>query len=148
MFLSLNNAVAVSVAMLLVALCGDPSCEEIRRNPGSGHNHVGAPPAVAGSSSPSLSWHRKASLPSKQRCATCCRELNLALGSSLATIRLTPAVGITNVFLGRISNRHFRARLSVGAHAIRAFDIRLRPKISWLGLSISCVRQHVFGFIP
>ena len=79
-------------------------CKEIRRSLlEAALRHVGAPPAVAGIviaivvlAPESISTVRAAQRDVLQK------SLNLALGSSLATIGLTiPAVAITDTFLGK-----------------------------------------------
>jgi Ca2+:H+ antiporter len=99
-----NNAVAVSVAMLLVALCGVILlAKKFAVILETGLNHVGAPPAVAGIIiamvvlAPESIAAVQAALRNMLQ-----KSLNLALGSSLATIGLTiPAVGVTNIILGK-----------------------------------------------
>jgi len=99
-----SRDVAVSVFMLLLALCGVILIAkkfavllEIVLS------RIGAPPAVSGIviaivvlapesiTAVRAAWHNQLQ-----------KSLNLALGSSLATIGLTiPAVAITNVFIGK-----------------------------------------------
>jgi len=99
-----NGTVAVSAVLLLVALGGVIMiAEEFAVVVEAGLNYVGAPPAVAGIviaiivlAPESISAVRAAQRDVLQK------SLNIALGSSLATIGLTvPAVAITNVALGR-----------------------------------------------
>ncbi len=111
-----NTAVAGSVVLLLVALGGVILLSkkfavilEI------GLNHVGAPQAVAGVviaivvlAPESISAVRAARRDVLQK------SLNLALGSSLATIGLTiPAVAITNIALGKTIEIGLSARDSL-----------------------------------
>ena len=99
-----NTAVTVSVIMLLMALGGVILiAKKFALILEIGLTHVGAPPAVAGIvialvvlAPESITAVRAAQRNELQK------SLNLALGSSLATIGLTiPAVAITNVFLGK-----------------------------------------------
>jgi Ca2+:H+ antiporter len=99
-----NKEVAVSVAMLLVALCGVILvAKKFATILEIGLSLVGAPQAVAGIviaivvlAPESITAVRAAHRNELQK------SLNLALGSSLATIGLTiPAVAITNVFLSK-----------------------------------------------
>jgi len=99
-----NRAVAISVTMLLVALCGVILiAKKFAIILEIGLSIVGAPPAVAGIiiaivvlAPESITAVRAAQRNELQK------SLNLALGSSLATIGLTiPAVAVTNVFLGK-----------------------------------------------
>ena len=99
-----NRAVAISVTMLLMALGGVILiAKKFAVILESGLVHVGAPPAVAAIiiamvvlAPESIAAVRAAWRDVLQK------SLNLALGSSLATIGLTiPAVAITNVILGR-----------------------------------------------
>ena len=90
--------------MLLVALCGVILlAKKFAVILETGLNHVGAPPAVAGIIiamvvlAPESIAAVQAALRNMLQ-----KSLNLALGSSLATIGLTiPAVGITNIILGK-----------------------------------------------
>jgi Ca2+:H+ antiporter len=99
-----NRAVTVSVVALLVALLGVILlAKKFAGILEAGLVHVGAPQAVAGViiamlvlAPESISAVRAAYRDVLQK------SLNLALGSSLATIGLTiPAVAITNIFLGK-----------------------------------------------
>jgi len=99
-----NRTVAVSAIMLLVALCGVILiAKKFATILEIGLSHIGAPPAVAGIviavvvlAPESITAVRAAQRNELQK------SLNLALGSSLATIGLTiPAVAITNVFIGK-----------------------------------------------
>jgi len=99
-----NKAVAVSVTMLLVALCGVILiAKKFAIILEIGLSIVDAPPAVAGIiiaivvlAPESITAVRAAQRNELQK------GLNLSLGSSLATIGLTiPAVAITNVFIGK-----------------------------------------------
>ena len=99
-----NKAVAVSVTMLLLALCGVILiAKKFAIILEIGLSIVGAPPAVAGIiiaivvlAPESITAVRAAQRNELQK------SLNLALGSSLATIGLTiPAVAITNIFIGK-----------------------------------------------
>lgn len=99
-----NREVAVSAVMLLVALCGVILlAKKFAVILEAGLQRAGAPAAVAGIvialvvlAPESISAVQAARRNLLQR------SLNLALGSSLATIGLTiPAVGITNIILGK-----------------------------------------------
>lgn len=99
-----NRTVAVSAIMLLVALAGVIlTAKKFAILLEIGLSHVGAPAAVAGIiiavvvlAPESITAVRAAHNNELQK------SLNLALGSSLATIGLTiPAVAITNVFIGK-----------------------------------------------
>jgi Ca2+:H+ antiporter len=99
-----NRAVVASVLLLLLALFGVILiAEESSVILEHGIAYVGAPPAVAGIviaivvlAPESISAVRAAQRDVLQK------SLNLALGSSLATIGLTvPAVAMTNILLGR-----------------------------------------------
>ncbi|MGB9043439.1 MAG: ionic transporter y4hA [Pseudolabrys sp.] len=99
-----SKLVAVSVAMLLAALCGVILiAKKFAIILELGLSHIGAPQAVAGIiiamvvlTPESITAVRAARRNELQK------SLNLALGSSLATIGLTiPAVAITNIFLGK-----------------------------------------------
>jgi Ca2+:H+ antiporter len=99
-----NRAVAISVMALLVALLGVILlAKKFAGILESGLAHVGAPAAVAGIiiaivvlAPESISAVHAAYRDVLQK------SLNLALGSSLATIGLTiPAVAVTNIFLGK-----------------------------------------------
>jgi len=99
-----NRDVAVSVVLLLVALCGVILiAKKFAVILETGLDYLGAPQAVAGVviaivvlTPESISAVRAARRDVLQK------SLNLALGSSLATIGLTiPAVAITNIFLGK-----------------------------------------------
>jgi len=99
-----NREVLVSVLMLFVALCGVILiAKKFAILLEAALPHVGAPPAVAGIviaivvlAPESISTVRAAQRDVLQK------SLNLALGSSLATIGLTiPAVAITSTFLGK-----------------------------------------------
>jgi len=99
-----TRLVAVSAAMLLAALCGVILiAKKFAIILELGLSHIGAPQAVAGIiiamvvlTPESITAVRAARRNELQK------SLNLALGSSLATIGLTiPAVAITNIFLGR-----------------------------------------------
>ncbi|HMJ50131.1 MAG TPA: ionic transporter y4hA [Burkholderiales bacterium] len=99
-----NRTVVVSAIMLLVALCGVILiAKKFAIILEIGLFHIGAPPAVAGIviavvvlAPESITAVRAAQRNELQK------SLNLALGSSLATIGLTiPAVAITNVFIGK-----------------------------------------------
>lgn len=98
-----DRSVAISAIMLLVALCGVILiAKKFAIILEIGLSHVGAPQAVAGIviamvvlTPESITAVRAARRNELQK------SLNLALGSSLATIGLTiPAVAITNIFLG------------------------------------------------
>jgi Ca2+:H+ antiporter len=99
-----NKAVAISAILLLVALCGVILiAKKFATILEIGLSHVGAPPAVAGIViaivvlAPESITAVRAALGNELQ-----KSLNLALGSSLATIGLTiPAVAITNVFIGK-----------------------------------------------
>jgi Ca2+:H+ antiporter len=96
--------VAVSVAMLLLALCGVILiAKKFAALLEIGLSLAGAPPAVSGIiiaivvlapesiTAVRAAWHNQLQ-----------KSINLALGSSLATIGLTiPAVAITNIFIGK-----------------------------------------------
>ncbi len=99
-----NSVVAASVILLLLALFGVVLiAEKFAVIVEDGLDYVGAPPAVAGIviaiivlAPESISAVRAARRDVLQK------SLNIALGSSLATIGLTvPAVAITNIALGR-----------------------------------------------
>jgi Ca2+:H+ antiporter len=99
-----SRLVIISVATLLVALCGVILiAKKFAIILEIGLSHVGAPQAAAGIiiamvvlAPESITAVRAARRNELQK------SLNLALGSSLATIGLTiPAVAITNVFLGK-----------------------------------------------
>lgn len=99
-----NGAVAASVILLLVALFGVVLiAEHYAVIVEEGLDYIGAPPAVAGIvialivlAPESISAVRAAQRDILQK------SLNIALGSSLATIELTvPAVAMTDVMLGR-----------------------------------------------
>lgn len=99
-----SRLVAVSVTMLLAALCGVILiAKKFAIILEIGLSHIGAPQAVAGIiiamvvlTPESITAVRAARRNELQK------SLNLALGSSLATIGLTiPAVAITNIFLGK-----------------------------------------------
>ena len=99
-----SKLVAVSVVMLLAALCGVILiAKKFAIILELGLSHIGAPQAVAGIiiamvvlTPESITAVRAARRNELQK------SLNLALGSSLATIGLTiPAVAITNIFLGK-----------------------------------------------
>jgi Ca2+:H+ antiporter len=99
-----NRTVFVSAIMLLVALCGVILiAKKFAIILEIGLSRIGAPPAVAGIviavvvlAPESITAVRAAQRNELQK------SLNLALGSSLATIGLTiPAVAITNVFIGK-----------------------------------------------
>lgn len=99
-----NRLLAISVIMLLVALSGVIlTAKKFAIILEAGLSHVGAPAAVAGIiiamvvlAPESITAVRAAQRNELQK------SLNLALGSSLATIGLTiPAVAITNVFIGK-----------------------------------------------
>jgi Ca2+:H+ antiporter len=99
-----NRLVLISVIMLLVALSGVIlTAKKFAIILEAGLSHFGAPPAVAGIiiamvvlAPESITAVRAAERNELQK------SLNLALGSSLATIGLTiPAVAITNVFIGK-----------------------------------------------
>jgi Ca2+:H+ antiporter len=99
-----NQAVAVSAILLLTALCGVILiAKKFAIILEISLSHIGAPPAVAGIiiamvvlAPESITAVRAAQSNELQK------SLNLALGSSLATIGLTiPAVAITNVFIGK-----------------------------------------------
>jgi Ca2+:H+ antiporter len=99
-----NRAVAVSAILLLTALCGVILiAKKFAIILEIGLSHIAAPPAVAGIiiamvvlAPESITAVRAAQSNELQK------SLNLALGSSLATIGLTiPAVAITNVFIGK-----------------------------------------------
>jgi Ca2+:H+ antiporter len=99
-----NREVAVSLVLLLAALCGVILiAKKFALVLEAGLGFIGAPQAVAGVviaivvlTPESISAVRAARSDVLQK------SLNLALGSSLATIGLTiPAVAITNVFLGK-----------------------------------------------
>jgi Ca2+:H+ antiporter len=99
-----NRAVAVSIVMLLIALCGVILlAKKFAIILEAGLDHAGAPPAVAGIviamivlAPESISAVRAARRDVLQK------SLNLALGSSLATIGLTiPAVAMTNIVIGK-----------------------------------------------
>jgi Ca2+:H+ antiporter len=99
-----NRAVAASVVMLLIALCGVILlAKKFAIILEAGLDRAGAPPAVAGIviamivlAPESISAVRAARRDVLQK------SLNLALGSSLATIGLTiPAVAMTNIVIGR-----------------------------------------------
>jgi Ca2+:H+ antiporter len=99
-----NRLVTVSAIMLLVALCGVIlTAKKFAIILEVGLSHIGAPQAAAGIiiamvvlAPESITAVRAAQRNELQK------SLNLALGSSLATIGLTiPAVAITNVFLGK-----------------------------------------------
>src|SRR5262249_42326367 len=99
-----NEAVVLSVIMLLVALTGvillSKKFAVILE---VGLNHLGAPQAVAGIviAMVVLAPESITALRAAQR-NMLQKSLNLALGSSLATIGLTiPAVAVTNVVLDR-----------------------------------------------
>ena len=96
--------VTISVIMLLVALAGVIlTAKKFAIILEAGLTHFGAPPAVAGIiiamvvlAPESITAVRAAEHNELQK------SLNLALGSSLATIGLTiPAVAVTNVFIGK-----------------------------------------------
>ncbi len=99
-----SRSVAISATMLLLALCGVILiAKKFAIILEIGLSHVGAPQAVAGiiiamvvltpESVTAVHAARRNQLQ---------KSLNLALGSSLATIGLTiPAVAITNIFLGK-----------------------------------------------
>lgn len=98
-----NRAVAVSSILLLVALSGVILiAKKFAVILEAGLSHVGAPPAVAGIiiamvvlTPESITAVRAAQRDVLQK------SLNLALGSSLATIGLTiPAVAVTSIILG------------------------------------------------
>jgi Ca2+:H+ antiporter len=99
-----NKAVAISVGLLLVALCGVILiAKKFAIILEIGLSRMGAPPAVAGIIiaivvlAPESITAVRAALRNELQ-----KSLNLALGSSLATIGLTiPAVAITNVFIGK-----------------------------------------------
>jgi Ca2+:H+ antiporter len=96
--------VAVSVVMLLLALCGVILiAKKFAVLLEIGLSRAGAPPAVSGIiiaivvlapesiTAVRAAWHNQLQ-----------KSINLALGSSLATIGLTiPAVAITNIFIGK-----------------------------------------------
>ena len=99
-----NTALTISVVMLLVALCGVILiAKKFAAILELGLSHVGAPQAVAGIiiamvvlAPESISAVRAARNDLLQK------SINLALGSSLATIGLTiPAVAMTSIFLGK-----------------------------------------------
>ena len=99
-----SKLVAVGVVMLLAALCGVILiAKKFAIILELGLSHIGAPQAVAGIiiaivvlTPESITAVRAARRNELQK------SLNLALGSSLATIGLTiPAVAITNIFLGK-----------------------------------------------
>jgi len=99
-----SRLVLISVIMLLVALTGVIlTAKKFAIILEAGLTHFGAPPAVAGiiiamvvMAPESITAVRAAERNELQK------SLNLALGSSLATIGLTiPAVAITNVFIGK-----------------------------------------------
>jgi Ca2+:H+ antiporter len=99
-----NKAVAISVGLLLLALCGVILiAKKFAIILEIGLSRIGAPPAVAGIIiaivvlAPESITAVRAALRNELQ-----KSLNLALGSSLATIGLTiPAVAITNVFIGK-----------------------------------------------
>ena len=99
-----NKAVVISAALLLVALCGVILiAKKFATILEIGLSHIGAPPAVAGIViavvvlAPESITAVRAALGNELQ-----KSLNLALGSSLATIGLTiPAVAITIVFIGK-----------------------------------------------
>src|SRR5262249_14194166 len=99
-----KKAVAVSVLMLLLALGGVIlTAKKFAIILEIGLSSMGAPPAVAGIIiaivvlAPESITAVRAALGNELQ-----KSLNLALGSSLATIGLTiPAVAITNVFIGK-----------------------------------------------
>lgn len=98
-----NRQVTISVVMLLLALCGVILiAKKFALIVEAGLSHIGAPQAVAGiiiamvvltpESITAVQAARRNELQ---------KSLNLALGSSLATIGLTiPAVAITNIIIG------------------------------------------------
>jgi Ca2+:H+ antiporter len=99
-----SRMVTISVILLLAALCGVILiAKKFAAILEIGLSHIGAPPAVAGIviaivvlAPESITAVRAAHRNELQK------SLNLALGSSLATIGLTiPAVAITNVFIGK-----------------------------------------------
>jgi Ca2+:H+ antiporter len=99
-----NRVVAASVILLLLALFGVVLiAEKYAVIVEEGLDYIGAPPAVAGIviaiivlAPESISAVRAAQRDVLQK------SLNIALGSSLATIGLTvPAVAMTNILLGR-----------------------------------------------
>ena len=99
-----SRLVLISVIMLLLALTGVIlTAKKFAVILEAGLTHFGAPPAVAGIiiamvvlAPESITAVRAAERNELQK------SLNLALGSSLATIGLTiPAVAITNVFIGK-----------------------------------------------
>src|SRR5262249_16253257 len=99
-----NTAVGVSVIMLLVALCGVIlTAKNFAIILEISLSSLVGPPAVAGIIiaivvlAPESITAVRAALGNELQ-----KSLNLALGSSLATIGLTiPAVAITNVFIGK-----------------------------------------------
>ena len=99
-----NRDVGVSAALLLASLCGVILiAKKFAVILEAGLDFVGAPPAVAGVviAMVVLAPESIAAVRAAQR-DVLQKSLNLALGSSLATIGLTiPAVAITNVFLGK-----------------------------------------------
>jgi Ca2+:H+ antiporter len=99
-----NRAVTISIVTLLVALCGVILiAKKFAIILEIGLSHIGAPQAVSGIiiamvvlAPESITAVRAARRNELQK------SLNLALGSSLATIGLTiPAVAITNIFIGK-----------------------------------------------
>ena len=99
-----NRLVAISTTMLLVALCGVIFiAKKFAVILEIGLSHLGAPQAAAGIiialvvlAPESITAVRAAQRNELQK------SLNLALGSSLATIGLTiPAVALTNIFIGK-----------------------------------------------
>ncbi|HKA77960.1 MAG TPA: ionic transporter y4hA [Pseudolabrys sp.] len=99
-----SRMVTISVILLLAALCGVILiAKKFAAILEIGLSHIGAPPAVAGIviaivvlAPESITAVRAAHRNELQK------SLNLALGSSLATIGLTiPAVAFTNVFIGK-----------------------------------------------
>jgi len=99
-----SRLVGISVAMLLLALCGVIlTAKKFAVILELGLSRIGAPPAVSGIiiamvvlapesiTAVQAAWRNELQ-----------KSINLALGSSLATIGLTiPAVAITNVFIGK-----------------------------------------------
>jgi Ca2+:H+ antiporter len=99
-----GRLVAASVVLLLLALCGVILiAKKFATILEIGLSHIGAPQAVSGIViaivvlAPESITAVRAALRNELQ-----KSLNLALGSSLATIGLTiPAVAITNVFIGK-----------------------------------------------
>ena len=99
-----NRAVAVSTVLLLVALCGVILlAKKFAVILQAGLDKVGAPQAVAGIIIAMIVLAPESiSAVQAARRDVLQKSLNLALGSSLATIGLTiPAVAVTNIILGK-----------------------------------------------